>query len=127
MILDLLADALPARIETDEQYDAVHCRFGQFFGNPRRTLAEKKVMDLLGVLMQDYDRRNALRADQSSPAEILQYLVEQSGKSATELLSPVFGQSSSVSEALSGKLAVSAEQALRLGKVFHVNPELFII
>jgi hypothetical protein len=49
-------------------------------------------MDLLGGLIQDYDRRNALVVEKSSPAEILQFLVEHSGKSATELLSPVFDE-----------------------------------
>jgi HTH-type transcriptional regulator/antitoxin HigA len=123
---DLLVETLPARIETDDQYDVIHTRFGELFGNRRRTAAEKKLMDLLGLLIQDYDRRNALPAAKSTPAEILQYLVEQSGKSAAELLSPIFGQRSHVSEALSGKRGISAEQARELGKMFHVNPGLFL-
>ncbi len=64
--------------------------------------------------------------EKTTPAEILQFLVEQSGKSATELLSPIFGHRSQVSEALSGERAVSAEQSREVGKLFHVNPELFI-
>jgi len=123
---ELLVETLPARIETDEQYDAIHARFGGLFGNRRRTAAEKKLMDLLGLLIQDYDRRNALPAEKSTPAEILQFLVEQSGKSATELLSPVFGQRSHVSEALSGRRSISAEQARKLGKMFHLNPGVFL-
>ncbi len=123
---DLLVETLPARIETDEQYNKIHVRFGQLFANRRRNAPEKKLMDLLGLLIQDYDRRNALPAEKSTPAEILRFLVEQSGQSATELLSPVFGQRSHVSEALSGKRGISAEQARELGKLFHVNPGLFL-
>jgi antitoxin component HigA of HigAB toxin-antitoxin module len=52
--------------------------------------------------------------------------VEQSGKSATELLLPVFVQRSHVSEALSGKRAISAAQARKLGALFHVSPGLFV-
>jgi len=123
---DLLVETLPGRIETDEQYDTIHARFGELFGNSRRTAAEKKLMDLLGLLIQDYDRRHAFPVEESTPAEILQFLVEQSGKSATELLSPVFGQRSHVSEALSGKREISAQQARKLGHMFHVNPGLFL-
>jgi HTH-type transcriptional regulator/antitoxin HigA len=52
--------------------------------------------------------------------------VEHSGKSATELLSPIFGQRSHVSEALTGKRAISAAQARKLGALFHVSPGLFL-
>jgi HTH-type transcriptional regulator / antitoxin HigA len=123
---ELLVETLPARIESDDQYDAVHARFGELFSNRRRTTAEKKLMDLLGLLIQDYDRRTALPVAKSTPAEMLQFLVERSGKSAAELLSHVFGQRSHVSEALNGKREISAEQARKLGKLFHVNPGLFL-
>ena len=122
----LLLDTLPARIETEEHYDAIHTRFGELFGIPKRTAAEKKLMDLLGLLIQDYDRRHALPREGCSPAELLQFLVDQSGKSAAELLSPVLGQRSHVSEALTGKRAISAAQARRLGAMFHLSPGLFI-
>jgi HTH-type transcriptional regulator/antitoxin HigA len=91
-----------------------------------RTPEETKLMRLLGILIQDYDRRNALPPEKSTPAELLQFLVEHSGRSAAELLSPVFGQRSHVSEALSGKRAISAPQARKLGALFRVSPGLFL-
>ena len=51
--------------------------------------------------------------------------MEHSGKKTAELL-PVFGQRSHVNEALNGKRRVSAEQARKLGKIFGVNPGLFL-
>jgi antitoxin component HigA of HigAB toxin-antitoxin module len=123
---ELLAETLPARIETDEQYDAFHARFGELFARHALSSAESKLKDLLGLLIQDYDQRNAIPQDGCSPAELLQFLVDQSGESATDLLSPVFGQRSHVSEALCGKRPISAGQARNLGALFHVKPGLFI-
>ena len=111
----MAAHDMPVRIERDEQYDGIHGQFGQLFTNTLRTASEKRLMDVLGVLIQDYDRRNALPAEESAPTEILQFLVEQSGKSATELLSPVFGHRGLVSEALSGIRSVSTQRARKLG------------
>ena len=124
---DLLLETLPERITTDEQYDSVHARFGELLGKPRqRTEAEDKLMELLGLLIQDYDQRNALPVEKCTPAELVQFLVDHSGKSATELLSPVFGQRSHVYEALKGTRPISADHARKLGKLFHVNPGLFL-
>jgi antitoxin component HigA of HigAB toxin-antitoxin module len=88
--------------------------------------AEDRLMDLLAVLIEDYDRRHAMPPDDSTPAERLQFLVEHSGKSATELLLPIFSQRSHVNEALNGKRAISAAQARKLGQLFQLPPGLFL-
>ncbi len=72
---DLLLETLPARITTEEQYDSVHRRFGELLSQRRRTEAEGKLMDLLGLLIQDYDQRHALPPDTSTPAERLRFLL----------------------------------------------------
>ena len=82
-------------------------------------------MDLLGILIADYDRRNAMLPDESTPAELLQFLVAHSGKATAELTS-VFGTRSHVNEALNGRRPISADQARRLGKLFSVKPGLFV-
>jgi antitoxin component HigA of HigAB toxin-antitoxin module len=122
---DLLVETLPSRIETDEQAEAIGSRFGELLAKRRLSAAEEKLKNLLGVLIQDYDRRHALPPDDSTPAEILQFLVEHSGKKASDLL-PIFGQRSHVNEALNGKRKISVDQARKLGKLFSVKPGLFI-
>jgi HTH-type transcriptional regulator/antitoxin HigA len=121
----LLVDVLPARIETAAQYDAIHARFGELLRKVRRNKAEDKLMDLLGVLIEDFDRRNSLPPDHGTPGERLRFLMEHSARPSSDLL-PVFGQRSHVNEALNGKRPISLEQARRLGKMFAVNPGLFI-
>ena len=123
---ELLAETLPGRIKNDEDYDRFRARFGELLVQRRRTRAEDRLMDLLAVLIEDYDRRHAMPPDDSTPAERLQFLVEHSGKSATELLLPVFGQRSHVNEALNGKRAISAAQARKLGQLFQLPPGLFL-
>jgi HTH-type transcriptional regulator/antitoxin HigA len=123
---ELLAETLPGRIKNDEDYDRFRARFGELLVQRRRTRAEDRLMDLLAVLIEDYDRQHGMPPDDSTPAERLQFLVEHSGKSATELLLPVFGQRSHVNEALNGKRAISAAQARKLGQLFQLPPGLFL-
>lgn len=123
---ELLTETLPARIETDAEYDRIHARFGELFGKTRLSKAEEKLKGLLGILIQDYDRRDPLPREGCTPAEMLQFLVDQSGQSATELLSPIFGQRSHVYEALTGKRPISGPQAKKLGDRFCVNPGIFL-
>ena len=123
----LLLEAAPQVIETEREYEEIVRRAGDLGGkNRKRTPEETKLMRLLLLLVEDYDRRHAMPPDDSTPAERLQFLVEHSGKSATELLLPVFGQRSHVNEALNGKRAISAVQARKLGQLFHMPPGLFL-
>jgi HTH-type transcriptional regulator/antitoxin HigA len=122
----LLLESMPAVIEDDEQYQAICTRLDVLIGKGRkRTLQETRFLRLLGLLVEDYDRRHAMPPDDSTPAERLQFLLEHSGKTASDLL-PVFGQRSHVHEALTGKRPIGAPQARKLGQLFHVAPGLFI-
>jgi HTH-type transcriptional regulator/antitoxin HigA len=121
----LLADAMPARVQNDEEYDLIRSRFGDLLSKRRRTVAEDKLMDLLGVLIEDYDRRHCLPPEESTPADRLQFLLAHAEKTPADLL-PVFGQRSHVNEAMNGKRKISAEQARKLAKLFSVQPGLFI-
>ena len=123
---ELLAETLPGRIKNDEDYDRLRARLGELLVQRRRTRAEDRLMDLLAVVIEDYDRQHGMPPDNSTPAERLQFLVEHSGKSATELLLPIFSQRSHVNEALNGKRAISAAQARKLGQLFQLPPGLFL-
>jgi HTH-type transcriptional regulator / antitoxin HigA len=123
---DLLVESSPQVIETWEHYESVGRRFGDLVGKGcQRTPEETKLMRLLGILIQDYDRRHSMPPVDSTPAERLQFLLENSGKKPANLL-PVFGQRSHVHEALQGRRPISAAQARKLGEMFHVNPGLFL-
>ena len=122
----LLCEVRPEVIGSSARYDQVSERLAELVrkGN-RRSASETRLMRLLAVLVEDYDRRHALPSDEGTPAERLRYLVEASGKDASDLVS-VFGQRSHVTEALNGKRPISAEQARKLGVLFGVRPGLFV-
>ena len=123
---ELLIETLPEVIETEAQYHQIARRFGDLVGKGRaRSAEETKLLRLLALLVEDYDRRHALPPDNCTPAEKLQFLLVHSGKKATDLQF-VFGQRSHVHEALTGKRSISAPQARKLGRIFHVSPGLFL-
>jgi len=122
----LLCEVRPEMIEADERYAEVSARLAELVRKgSRRTTSETRLMKLLAILVEDYDRRHALPPDESTPAERLRYLLEASGKTATALI-PVFGQRSHANEALNGKRPISTEQARKLGALFSVKPGLFV-
>lgn len=123
---ELLLKTKPEVIQTRERYEAVLRRVADLTrAGRRRTPEETKLFRLLSLLIQDYDRRHALPPDEATPAERLGFLLEVSGKTPVDLL-PVFGQRSHVSEALNGKRPISADQARKLGQMFHLNPGYFV-
>ena len=122
---ELLVEALPARIEDDAEYDRIYGRFKELFTRKKLTKAEQRLYSLLALLIEDYDRKHALPPTNDTPAERLQYLLEESGKKSTDLL-PIFGTRSHVSEALNGKRPISAAQARKLGEMFSLNPGYFL-
>ena len=90
-----------------------------------RTPDETRLMRLLSLLIQYYDRRHAMPPDDSSPAERLQHLLELSGKKPADLL-PVFGQRSHVNGALTGKRPINGTRARKLSEIFHLKPGYFL-
>jgi HTH-type transcriptional regulator / antitoxin HigA len=122
---ELLVETQPQMLETREQYDAAMSHVSALARNRKRTSDETKLLRLLSVLIQDYDRRHALPPEDAPPHERLQYLLEVSGKTAADLL-PVFGQRSHVHEALTGKRPISASQARKLGEMFRLKPGYFL-
>ncbi len=123
---ELLIETLPQVIETEEHYDRIARRFGDLVGKGQaRSAEETKLVRLLALLVEDYDRRHALPPDKSTPGEKLRFLLEHSGKTAADL-KPVFGQRSHLHEALNGKRSISAKQAQKLAKLFRVSPGLFL-
>jgi HTH-type transcriptional regulator/antitoxin HigA len=122
----LLCEVHPEVIETAERYDEVcACLAGLVRKGGRRTASETRLMRLLAVLVEDYDRRHAIPPGDSTPAEMLRYLLESSGRTASALI-PVFGQPSHASEALNGRRPISTEQARQLGALFGVKPGIFV-
>ena len=120
----LLAETLPVRIETVAECDRARHILTSRLRQVKRTAADRKLIGLLTVLIEDYGRRYALPPDEVSPAERLLFLMERSGKHVIDLL-PVFGQRKDIHEVLTGKRPINATEARKLGQLFHVKPIVF--
>jgi len=123
---ELLAETVPEVIGSEAQYRDIGARLGDLVGKGRsRSGEETRLMRLLAVLVEDYDRRHAMPPDNSTPAERLRFLLEHSGRKPSDLV-PVFGQRSHVNEALNGRREISLGKARRLAKLFGVKPAIFL-
>lgn len=113
-------------IETEEEYDRMvtAVRVLMDKGEDRLSPEESALLETIAILIQAYDERHHALSP-APPCEMLAYLMETSGRTAKDLL-PVFGTRGRVSEVLSGKRAVSKEQAKKLASLFRVSAGLFI-
>ena len=85
---------------------------------------EGKLLELLGLLIEDYDDRN-YPLGPADPVAILTELMEARGLTQTDLW-PLFGSKGTASEVLNRRRAISKSQAKKLAEFFHASAELFI-
>jgi HTH-type transcriptional regulator/antitoxin HigA len=90
----------------------------------RLTPEEDALVRLLLKLIDDYQTAHPVFPPMK-PHERLQALMEEHGLRQADLLD-IFGSRSRVSEAVSGKRAISKEQAKKLGERFCLSPAAFI-
>lgn len=90
-------------------------------GEDSLTPAEDAMLGTLFSLVHEYEQRFRPRKA-STPAEMLQFLMEQNDLTSSDLPLPA----NRVSEILAGKRGISKEQAKQLGAFFHVSGAVFI-
>jgi HTH-type transcriptional regulator/antitoxin HigA len=122
----LLARALPRRIVTEEEYDEMVVLAGELTAKGESALSpeEGKLLELLGILVEDYDDRH-YPLGAGDPVAILAELMEARGLTQKDLW-PLFGSKGTTSEVLNRKRGISKAQAKRLAEFFHVPADLFI-
>ena len=87
------------------------------------TVDEKKLHELLLLLVHDFERRN-YKLRTATPIEVITELMEANGLKQKDLVG-VFETASVISEVLSGKRELTKEHIKRLSERFNVSPELF--
>jgi HTH-type transcriptional regulator/antitoxin HigA len=89
-----------------------------------RTPEEDALLHVLTVEIESFESKTYTKT-KTTPAELLQFLLEENDLSAKDLAG-ILGGKSHVSEILSGKRKVGLKQAVRLGKRFHISPVVFL-
>ena len=124
---ELLIKYQPKVIETKEEYRQALAVVEYFVFKKDRTLEEIALYDLAVMLVKDYESKICPMDGwkTQSPTEMLQYLMESSGKKQSDLVG-IIGSSGIVSEVVNGKRSISKSQAKKLGEIFKVSSSLFI-
>jgi HTH-type transcriptional regulator/antitoxin HigA len=92
----------------------------------QRTPEENALLKVLSDAIERFESKAFPSfGNESSPADVVHFLLETNGQSAKDLWG-VIGQKSHVSEILSGKRRISNQHAVRLGKHFNVSPITFL-
>jgi HTH-type transcriptional regulator/antitoxin HigA len=121
----LLAEALPAAIETEAENRRMIAIADRLMDKPDPTPEETRLLKLIVTLCQSFEQKFYQAGATATPEGILADLMAERGLKQVDLL-PIFGSRSVVSEVLSGKRGITRKQVKALAEFFHVSPELFI-
>jgi HTH-type transcriptional regulator / antitoxin HigA len=119
----LLVETHPEVIRDDKQNQAYVRRLEALTGKKTLTRAEEKLVDLLVVLIEDFERKSDPVAD-AAPVQVLRHLMEAHRLRQKDLVG-IFGTESIVSEILNGKRELTKEHIKRLSARFGVSPAVF--
>ncbi len=117
----LLAEAAPQTIRTEAENDAAIRMIEEL---EKGGAAERKLADLLTVLVEAFEEKHYPVSRKVTPLGILKELMEANGLKQKDLLD-VFVTPSIVSEVLSGKRNLTIHHIKKLSKRFNVSTDLF--
>jgi len=120
---ELLAGALPAVIESDEENERIIAELERLDSLPSMTAEQQRLAELLTLLVEQFEKR--YQPEAVSPLESLKAFMEDRGLRQRDLI-PVFGSSSVASDVLNGKREISKQHARKLADYFSAPISLFI-
>ena len=122
----LLAKALPAVIETEEQNERMLREVERLLDKGQDNLSpeEETLFKLMTALIEDFEEQH-YQLNAATPVTILQELMDARNLQPKDLWE-VFGSKSLTSDVLNGNRDISKSKAKALAEFFHVSAELFI-
>ena len=110
-------------IKTEEDYNKASMRLMEIFHADPNT-AESDELDLLMVLVKDYDDKH-YQLPELDALEVIKYKMEEMGMKAKDL-EPIIGSKGHVSAILSGKREITLKMAQKLKNYFRIPAEVFL-
>jgi HTH-type transcriptional regulator/antitoxin HigA len=122
----LLAKALPTVIKSEDENNRMLAIVEDLMarGEGALTPEQDALLELLVDLVHDFEEKR-YPLPSTPPRQMVAFLLEQRGLKPSALW-PVLGSKSRVSEILSGKRAISKDQAKKLATFFHVGVHLLL-
>ena len=124
-----LISAIPKIIETEVEYNNYFAVVEQLIAlKDKRSSEETTLFRLLVKLIEDYEEQvyDLETWSNLKPHEILQHLLESSGKEANDLREVINVSKEIIYSIINGKKVINKEQAQKLSLYFKVSPSLFI-
>jgi HTH-type transcriptional regulator/antitoxin HigA len=124
----LLAETLPAIIETEEENERALEVVEHLMKKGEGNLSpeETSLFRLLVRLIEDFEEKAYPEVGSSStPRDVLAFLMDQQGLKQKDLVH-IFSSSGTISQVLNGAREISKSQAKALAARFKVSAELFI-
>ena len=91
------------------------------------TDSENDYLDVLSDLIAQYEKRHWIPLDKPmTPAQALQYLLEQSGTTQSKLAIQAGVRQSHISEFLSGIRQLSKDSIMKISAFFRISPAVFL-
>jgi len=119
----LLSETRPEVIRDGKQNQAYIRRLEELTSKKSVTRAEEKLIELLAVLIEDFEAKHYPVPD-ASPLAVVRHLMEAHDLRQKDLVD-VFGTESIASEVLHGKRDLTKEHIRRFSARFGVSPAVF--
>lgn len=119
----LLSKIKPEVVSGEAHNQAYIERLEKLTAQKTVTPAEKKLIELLTVLVEDFETKH-YPVPEATPLEVIRHLMEAHHLRQKDLID-VFGTESIVSDVLNGKRDLAKEHIRRLSHRFHVSPSVF--
>jgi HTH-type transcriptional regulator/antitoxin HigA len=110
-------------LKTETDYNKASLRLMEIFHVEPNT-AESDELDLLLVLVKDYDDKH-YQLPELDALEVIKWKMEEMGMKAKDL-EPIIGSKGHVSAVLSGKREITLKMAQKLKNYFNIPAEVFL-
>ena len=120
----LLTKYQPRIIQTEAENDYFLEIVEELLACKNLTPEENTILDLLVKLIEDFEDKH-YQLNKSTPRSRMLHLMEAQDKNKQSLIT-IFGSLENVDKAIDGDLEITAQQALELGNLFHVDASLFL-
>jgi HTH-type transcriptional regulator/antitoxin HigA len=122
---ELLSSVAPRPIHSEAENERALALLEELAGKPMVSQAEQQLIELLCVLIEDFEGRRYQPKRRAKPAEVLRELMAANGLKQKDLVN-VFGSPSIVSEVLHERRGLTVEHIRKLARRFNVSPAVFI-
>lgn len=121
----LLSKNSPAVIHTKAEHKHYLAELERMFHQPSLSNAERRYSELLGVLIEDYEKRSFPLKSKADPIDVLKELITANKLQQKDLLD-IFKHKTMISEILHRKRPLSVDHIRGLARRFRVSADVFI-